>query len=464
MVKKILVSGFLIGGLVASVHAADIYGPNPVTLKNYEGNKKDSTSYTGQMARHVLQNSLKSLAAKGNGEPNEELKAKMMAYYAGTEAGRDIIDPTSKGDFKIKQTQVDEISSKKNLKGKTYKGLVSGFPGQMSGPEVVELLIDKASSSDGGYDSLTGYNYPQLISKFLMGAVFYNQAVDNYLDELLEADKKPNNKPYSDGAAYTGKEHVWDEAFGYFGVPVHALKLSGNDAYGIAKKADLKIADHNNDGMVDLYREMTYGHGYYAADADKSGTNYMHTITQAFIDGRKLITSANGQVLSDSERAKLKDYAKTIKTNWEQVIAEAAFKYAGSTYKDLQTMKAIIDSDSGDIKKAFKNYSKHWSELKGFLMALQTSGRDLGEATVQLNRLSGYGPVLIGGGQVIGYSDGKFERGGDLSMSEYMVNMVQIQKILCDRFDLKAKKNDLTAKLQGLLDDLGKEKANTEND
>ena len=73
----------------------------------------------------------------------------------------------------------------------------------MSG-RVFEFMIDKASSTDGGFDPLTGYNYPQLISKFMMGAVFYTQAVDNYLDEKLEADNKPNNKPYKKGAHYTG--------------------------------------------------------------------------------------------------------------------------------------------------------------------------------------------------------------------------------------------------------------------
>ena len=43
----------------------------------------------------------------------------------------------------------------------------------------------------------------------MMGAVFYSQAVDNYLDEKMEADNKPNNKPYKKGAHYTGKEHSW---------------------------------------------------------------------------------------------------------------------------------------------------------------------------------------------------------------------------------------------------------------
>ena len=80
-----------------------------------------------------------------------------------------------------------------------------------------------------------GYNYPQLISKFLMGASFYNQAVDNYLDEKLTAKNKPNDKPYKKGAYYTGKEHSWDEAFGYFGTPAHSLQLTPRQVYEIAK-------------------------------------------------------------------------------------------------------------------------------------------------------------------------------------------------------------------------------------
>ena len=62
---------------------AEVYGNFPVTEKSYSGSKKDSTSYTGQMARHVLHNSLKKLAGKGNGKPNLDLKAKMLSYYAG---------------------------------------------------------------------------------------------------------------------------------------------------------------------------------------------------------------------------------------------------------------------------------------------------------------------------------------------------------------------------------------------
>ena len=441
----------------------DMYGNFPVTEKSYSGKKKDSTSYTGQVARHVLHNSLKKLAGKGNGNPNPELKATMMSYYSSKDAGRKIIDPTSKGEFKVKQTMVDEISKGKNLKGKTYKGLVNGFPGQMSGPEVFEFLIDKASSSNKGFDPVTGLNYPQLISKFMMGAVFYSQAVDNYLDEKMGADNKPNNKPYKKGAHYTGKEHSWDEAFGYFGAPAHAMALNAKQAYGIAKRKDIKVADANGDGVVDLKTEMTFAHAYYAADSDKAGTKYMHTIVDAFIKGRQLIRDADGAALTDQQRAKLMSYVKVIKTNWERVIAEAAFKYAGSCYKDLEKLRTIVESN-GDASKAFAAYGKHWGELKGFLMALETSGRSLGEAGVRMNRLVGYGPVLLGGGQVTGIdSDGNFLIGGNRSMGEYQVHMVKLQKLLGDTFKLKARKNDVTGEMDDLLKSLGSSRA-AEND
>ena len=456
-----LIASSLVFGCVFA--KPDMYGNFPVTEKSYSGKKKDSTSYTGQVARHVLHNSLKKLAGKGNGNPNPELKATMMSYYSSKDAGRKIIDPTSKGEFKVKQTMVDEISKGKNLKGKTYKGLVNGFPGQMSGPEVFEFLIDKASSSNKGFDPVTGYNYPQLISKFMMGAVFYSQAVDNYLDEKMGADNKPNNKPYKKGAHYTGKEHSWDEAFGYFGAPAHAMALNAKQAYGIAKRKDIKVADANGDGVVDLKTEMTFAHAYYAADSDKAGTKYMHTIVDAFIKGRQLIRDADGAALTDQQRAKLMSYVKVIKTHWERVIAEAAFKYAGSCYKDLEKLRTIVESN-GDASKAFAAYGKHWGELKGFLMALETSGRSLGEAGVRMNRLVGYGPVLLGGGQVTGIdSDGNFLIGGNRSMGEYQVHMVKLQKLLGDTFKLKARKNDVTGEMDDLLKSLGSSRA-AEND
>lgn len=460
MKRSISLAALLIIGLSApaSYAADEIYAGFPVTVKQYSGDRSDSVAYSGQIARHLLHNSLKQLAGRGNGDPDQELKTRMMAYYSGKGPGREILDPVTNGGFVVKQSAVDEISKDRNLSGKAYGGAVTGWPGSMTGAEAIEFMIDKAASANQGFDVLTGYDYPQLISKFLMGAVFYNQAVDHYLDEVLEPDVKPNDEPYSEGAPYTGKEHAWDEAFGYFGAPAHALSLTPEQAYGIAKAdaALMDAADHNGDGQVDLYGEMTYAHAYYAADADKSGkTSYLHTITQAFVDGRKLITAADGAALTPEQRDELESYAEVIKTNWEKVIAEAAFKYAGSVYEDLNTLNIIVESD-GDPTDAFRDYAKHWGELKGFTLALQTGGDDLGETAVKLNRLIGYGPVLLGGGQggqVAGIdAEGEYTMGKAVSMGDYMVNMIKVQGLLADAFDLKARKNDATAELHEVME------------
>jgi len=435
-----------------------IYADFPVTLDGYTGDKTQSVSYGGQIARHTLHNSLKKLAATGNGSANPELKAQMLAYYSGSEEGRDILDPATKGKFVVKQSKVDELSKGKSLAGNTFKGAINGWPGNLTGPEVVEMMIDKASSTEKGYDPLTGLDYSQLISKFIMGAVFYNQIVDKYLDENITAENKPNNKPYSDGAYYTGKEHSWDEGWGYFGAPAHALSISPDDLYAITKQSEdaFSIADANGDGTVDLKSEMSFALAYYAAGADGSGnTDYLHTITNAFIDGRQLITDANGKALSQDELSKLADYASVVETNIEKVLAEAVFKYAGSVYKDIQKLKATVEAN-GDAKDIFRNYAKHWGELKGFSMALQAGRKNLGETAVKMNRMIGFSPVLLGNTQISGVdAEGNYVQSPSESLEEYMLHMLKVQQLMIDQFAVEAKANDALSALGELSEKLG---------
>lgn len=65
-----------------------------------------------------------------------------------------------------------------------------------------------------------GFEYTQLIEKGLMGAVFMYQATQVYFSsDKMNVD---NTLPVDagNGKYYTEMEHHWDEAFGYFGVPV----------------------------------------------------------------------------------------------------------------------------------------------------------------------------------------------------------------------------------------------------
>lgn len=468
---KLAAGAAIVAAALSGMHATAgghlaVYADFPVTLKGYTGDKTNSVAYTGQIARYVLHDSLKKLASKSDGSNNAEVLAEMQAYYSGKDAGRAIIAPAGKDGFAVKQAGVDDISKGKDLQGKTYKGLVPGWPGQLTGPEVINFMIEKAASVPGGYDEINGFDYGQLISKTLIGAVFYNQAVDNYLDELMGPDKKPNDAPYKEGAHYTGKEHAWDEAFGYFGAPAHTTGLDAETVYNIAKmkSAAFTPADANADGVIDLKSEMTFANAYYAADADKSGkTNYLQDIMANFLAGRKLISEAGGEALDGGQRAVLMAYAADIKSDWEKVLAEAVYKYAGSVYLDAQELKTAVD-ETGDIPKIMRKYAKHWGELKGFSLALQMGGKDMGATAVKMNRLIGFSPVVLLDEQVVRVDqNGDYVREQGNGLTEYMLHMAKLQHLLDDTFGLTAKKNAIEGDLQALSDKLGN-KDNAEND
>ena len=424
--------------------AGDVYGPYPITLNGYEGAKTNSVSYSGQVGRQLLHNSLKK--AIGNSASLDE----MNAYFNGSDKDLTLLDPKSSDSFKVDVTNINDVS-KTNLSGKAFKGDIAGWPGNMSGKAVLQNMIVKASQVEKGYDAEHGYDYAQLVSKFTMGAVFYHQACDNYLDEKLAADNKPNNKPYKDGAYYTGKEHSWDEGFGYWGAAAHGATLSPRQNYDIAKKKDMAAADANGDGVVNLKSEMNYAHAYYASAFDKGGkTNYYNTITKAFIDGREIIANANGAALTDAERSDLQTHARKICANWERVIAEAVFKYAGSVYADIEKLKA----NSGDAK-AYRKYVKHWGELKGFALSLHAGKFSLGSLGTELDALIGYGPVLMNGTQVSGIDATGAYQMADASVDGYMVNMLKVQNMMAEEFGVVAKNNDKLAGIKNLAETLG---------
>ena len=457
IMKKLKVTTAIIAvALSGTMALSDGYGPFPVTLKGYSGDKTNTVSYSGQIARHVLEQSLKKLAGKGNGGGNAaDLEAQMLSYFNGSDDDLPIIAPKSKDGFKIKQTSLHQISKGKNISGKFYDGAMPAWPGNMSGKDVAYNMMAMAAKSNKGFDADTGYDWAQLISKYTMGAMAYNQAVDNYLDEKLSAEKKPNNKPYKDGAHYTGKEHSWDEAFGYWGAAAHQHGFNPNKVYEIAKMKNQGVADKNGDGMVDLKSEYVFGPCYYAAAFDRSGTkstNYTNTMFDAFLDGRKLITAAAGDALSDSERSQLKAYAATIEENWEKVLAEAVFKYAGSVYKDINKMK---DLSGDDLNKAYRTYAKHWGELKGFAMAMQSGKSNLGATATKMNELIGFGPVTLNNSYVTGMdSNGNFVMDRKKSWSDYQLHMLKIQQMMVDQFSVKARANDGLNDLQALTDKL----------
>jgi len=459
-----------------------VYAGFPVTLKDAEG--ESSVSYAGQMARHVLRESVKA-AVKSPDTSGYEVIGELNGYIKNE---NNVIDdapikaPVTKGDFIIKEMVNNELGTGRNLSGKMFDpaksgdpisgvaeadaGKTLGAPNGITAAELVELWVnhvgaDQAGSLDGepdNYDLVNGYDYSQLLPKFLMGSVFYYQTVNHYLDEnLVEPGTRDNDQPYSEGAIYTGKEHSWDEGFGYFGAAAHYGDLSAEENYEINKMGKsisgaeaLALADKDGDGKVSLYTEYNSGPAYYAASFDRDGkSTYGPDIMDAFLKGRTMITNAvdeegHARKLTDQERSDLTALAAVIQRNWETVIAEAVFKYAGVSFEQIEALEAGTTTDP-------KEYYKVWGELKGFMLSLQYGGPNsiIDKANFEdIDNLIGLGPVMMNGQQVNGIAAGEnattFTLSEGNSVADYKAALVEVQKKVDALYSLKAKQYDHT--------------------
>lgn len=134
--------------------------------------------------------------------------------------------------------------------------------------------------------SANGIEYTQLIEKGLMGALMYYQTTAVYLgDDKMNVD---NAAPVT-GKFYTTMEHHWDEAFGYFAVPVD---FPGNTT-------GIRFC------------------GKYCNDRD--GLLQTNKIMDAFRKGRAAIS--NNDLTTRNEQIEI------IREEWERVMAGTAVHY-----------------------------------------------------------------------------------------------------------------------------------------
>ena len=128
------VAGIVFVAVTSPAMAGDVYGPYPITLKGYNGDKTNSVSYSGQIGRQLLHNSLKK--AIGSGASLDVT----MSYFNGADGELVLLDPKSSDSFKVDITDINTVS-KTNLSGKAYKGSLPGWPGNMTGKEALESMI-----------------------------------------------------------------------------------------------------------------------------------------------------------------------------------------------------------------------------------------------------------------------------------------------------------------------------------
>ncbi|MGB3947230.1 MAG: DUF4856 domain-containing protein [Bacteroidia bacterium] len=170
-----------------------------------------NVSYTGQTQRIAMLDELSTYMKTGNTMGVTVDAQTMKNMFSNT--GNPFADSTLN-------------ASGKQLKNKTYSlvqalfesyfdSLALNSQSTVAGTNGTAGVVVSPNDATKKYlCSATGIEYNQLITKGLMGATFYYQAVSVYLENLTTAD----NTTVVDGQG-TVMEHNWDEAFGYFGVP-----------------------------------------------------------------------------------------------------------------------------------------------------------------------------------------------------------------------------------------------------
>jgi hypothetical protein len=181
----------------------------------------------------------------------------------------------------------------------------------------------------------------QAIAKTIMGGLFFDQAVNKYLVNLLAAD----NTTVTAGKG-TDMEHQFDEAFGYFGAAKDYNNYSDAD-----KVISSFYIDSDGNGSQNVSSEKIFK--YYAATAAKRdnanlGTDYTKSLFDAFLKGRFAISNNN---YADRDAA-----IAVIKNDWEAIIAATVLHYINDTKADAD----------GSV-----NRSTHWSEMKFYFNTLQ---------------------------------------------------------------------------------------------
>ena len=442
---------------------------DPITLTyTYMGAAADgsSVSYSGQTARQMLISAMKAEIGKLTEDIGNEdtVRATLNFYMTG-----DGVDDTPHG-FTVKGGEpvipgptYGDVSTGKNLGSKTagqdkaehvlgdgffgWDELAAGsMPIDLANHYIERLAteatdgntpliptIDGQVSLDVVYVDAHGRDYQQLTQKFLGGAVAFSQGTTDYLQT-----KWGDYLTTAEGKDYTGAEHKFDEAFGYYGATRdmneytddEAAAKGGRDGWGMG------YHDTNGDGSIDLRSEFVFGHAQNCAKRDRGSngaTDYSKEAVDAFLVGRKILSDAAvSGTLSDVQLAALHDQIVIAAKTWEKCIAATVVHYINDTVADMGNYAPPNFQDLAN----FKDMAKHWGEMKGFALGLQFSPyspfRDMSVDGITVDSLKrvlslmGDAPVLADGSQGgVAAADG-----AQAAIDAYIADLMQARDIL----------------------------------
>ena len=275
-----------------------------------------TVSYSGQTERlnmlTLLSNYMKESNTVGatalDAQKMKDMFANENDPFNGATFGKKLKDKCYQNDVAMFEAFMDDLATASTATGTASNG-------------VAGVLVDgNTSSTTEGYRvNANGVELTQVIEKGLMGAVFFFQAMEEYLGE--DRMGTGGNDDLAEGKNYTNMEHYFDEAFGYFGVPIdfpNAATIDDARFWG-------KYCNSRNGGLYE-------------------GIN--DEIATAFRTARAAIVAKDYQARDEA--------IQTIQQKWAIIIASTAVDY-------------LRKGKSGE-----PNYKRHHalSEAIGFLMSL----------------------------------------------------------------------------------------------
>ncbi len=369
----------------------EIVVPATYTFQSRFDASKSSIDYGGQVVRNLLiQDLISTLSGISKAGATAVTEADLLALYEHSDAANLTTKIAISGKTLL-ETQYNKIATNKKLSDKISPATVVGT-GTTADALIRAWLRRAAENSQdpmklGTPEALfdeNGLDIPEMVGKVLFGSVSYYQATSVYLANVMTKD---NSVAADDGKggklAYTVMEHNWDEAFGYLGAARNYADFTDDQL----TTGTEYVRDVNGDGKIDLSSEFNYTIARYAARRDKgaAGTDFTKEIFDAFLKGRATISGLGSAQEVEAQLRK-------VSTTWEKIMAASAVHY-------LNAVKKALPSMGGDNFNLV-GYRHEWSELKGFLIALQyNSAKMITDAQLtQLHTLVGSAPTVNAAG------------------------------------------------------------------
>lgn len=148
--------------------------------------------------------------------------------------------------------------------------------------------------------------------------------------------------------------------------------------------------DADADGAINLQSETNFSATMNAGERDLGAAelgaaiDYTEQTMQAFLPGRVIIPHADGTLL-DEDFALLQEQRDAAADGWERALAATAIHDFNDTLEDTLAEEY-----------SFADHTKHWGELKGFLLTLQFNPRAQvsDEDLLMFHELIGVAPVF----------------------------------------------------------------------